>query len=55
MLPQLWSATLRKGGYTFVKWVLSLGLFVKPTVFMYLLQQCLLNTMRQGWFAARDT
>ena len=53
MLPQMWSATLKEGGYTFGAWVLSLGLFVTPTVLIYALEQCLLNTMRQGWFAAR--
>ena len=47
------SATLKEGGYTFGAWVLSLGLFVTPTVLIYVLEQCLLNTMRQGWFAAR--
>ena len=49
----MWSATLKEGGYTFGAWVLSLGLFVTPTVLIYVLEQCLLNTMRQGWFAAR--
>ena len=41
------SATLKEGGYTFGAWVLLLGLFVTPTVLIYMLEQCLLNTMRQ--------
>ena len=33
--------------------MLSLGLFVTPTLLIYVIEQCLLKTMRQGCSVAR--